>query len=186
MQPLSHASFWVYKNGPCCKRIMLLRDNFTKEVLENYGHFPIIPLRIFWKTDPSDRTYHNRKQPTRSYSVCSWELMESATILMPPSTGLSGIMLSVRTQYPRRTKILNSKKVGATTWTCYILIKTRWAKGTALYMFWLWNKGINLLLPLTWRSGYLLNIADDIEKGYWCCLFLYAHFLCFISEGRYG
>ena len=31
--------------------------------------------------------------------------MESATILMPPSTGLSGILLSVRTQYSRRTRI---------------------------------------------------------------------------------
>ena len=59
------------------------------------------------KTDPSEikRTYNIRKQQTRFYWVCSWELMESAIILTPPSTGLSGILLSVRTQYSWRTRI---------------------------------------------------------------------------------
>ena len=59
----------------------------------------ILCLWIIWKNGswPSEieMTYNIRKQQTRLYWVCSWELMESATILMPPSTGLSSILLSV-------------------------------------------------------------------------------------------
>ena len=58
-------------------------------------------MYIIWKKDPLEieKTYNIRKQQTRFYWVYSWELMESATILTPPSTGLSSILLSVRTQY---------------------------------------------------------------------------------------
>ena len=60
-----------------------------------------------WKEYPSEieGTYNTRKQQTWFYWVCSWELMKSATILTPPSTGLSGILLSVRTHYSQRTRI---------------------------------------------------------------------------------
>ena len=39
--------------------------------------------------DPSEieSTYNIRKQQTQIYWVCSWELMERATILTPNSTG---------------------------------------------------------------------------------------------------
>ena len=63
---------------------------------------------IIWKkTDPSEieRTYNISKQQTRYYRVCSWELMESATILMAHSTGLSSILFSARTQYFWRTRM---------------------------------------------------------------------------------
>ena len=62
---------------------------------------------IIWKTDTSEieRTYNIRKQQTQFYWVCSSELMESATILTPPSTDLSSILLSARTQYSWRTRI---------------------------------------------------------------------------------
>ena len=68
------------------------------------------------KTDPSEieRTYNIWKQQTRFYWVCSWELMESATILTPPSNGLSGILLSERIHYSRRTRIwknINTKSM---------------------------------------------------------------------------
>ena len=49
--------------------------------------------KLSWRTDPSEieRTYNIRKQQTWFNWVCSRELMESATILTPPSTILSGI-----------------------------------------------------------------------------------------------
>ena len=64
-------------------------------------------MKTLEKRDPSEieRTTNIRKQQTRFYWVCSWELMESATNLTPPSTGLSGILLSIRTQYSWRTRI---------------------------------------------------------------------------------
>ena len=57
------------------------------------------------KTNPSeiDRTYNIRVP--QIYRVRSWELMESAKILTPPSTGLSGILFFVRTKYSWRTII---------------------------------------------------------------------------------
>ena len=56
--------------------------------------------------DPAEieRTYNIRKQQTRFYWVCSWELMESGTILTPPSTGLSGNLLSTSSQYSWRIR----------------------------------------------------------------------------------
>ena len=43
--------------------------------------------------DPAEteRTYKIRKQQTRFYWVWTWELMEHATILTPPSTGLKAV-----------------------------------------------------------------------------------------------
>ena len=54
------------------------------------------PLNNLEKTGPSEieRNYNVRKQQTRFYWVCSWELMKSAIILTPPSTGLSSVLLS--------------------------------------------------------------------------------------------
>ena len=62
---------------------------------------------IIWKMDPSEieRTYNIRKKQTRFYWVCSWELIESATIPTTPSTRLSSTLLSLRTQYSWRTRI---------------------------------------------------------------------------------
>ena len=70
----------------------------------------LVQHEIISKTDPSEieRTYNIRKQQTQFYCVCSWELMESATFLTPPSTGLSGILLFIRTHYSWRTRILKN------------------------------------------------------------------------------
>ena len=80
-----------------------------KTHIQTLFHTPLPQQKalLIWITDPSEieRTYNIRKQQTRFYWVCSWELMESATILTPTSTSLSGILLSVRTQYPWRTRI---------------------------------------------------------------------------------
>ena len=65
----------------------------------------ILEKRIFQKK----WTYNIRKQQIRLYWVCSWEIMESVTILMPSSTSLSGILLSARTHYSRRDK--NMEKI---------------------------------------------------------------------------
>ena len=57
-------------------------------------------LHIIWKTGPSEieRTKFIRKQQTRFYRACSRELMESETILTPPSN-IYSILLSARTHY---------------------------------------------------------------------------------------
>ena len=54
-----------------------------------------IPTKLLWKNG----SFRNR-EPTLSENsrLGIIELMESATILTPSSTGLSGILLSVRTQ----------------------------------------------------------------------------------------
>ena len=54
------------------------------------------PLNNLEKTGPSEieRIHNIRKQQTRFYWVFSWELMKSAIIFTPPSTGLRGILLS--------------------------------------------------------------------------------------------
>ena len=52
-----------------------------------------------------ERSDNIRKQQTRFYWVCSWELIESATILMPTSTGLIGILFSISTLYSWRTRM---------------------------------------------------------------------------------
>ena len=48
----------------------------------------------FWKIE----NLQYKKQQTRFSWICSWELMESATILTPPSTVLSSILFSARTE----------------------------------------------------------------------------------------
>ena len=95
-----------------------------------FGIFPLHMLKlrfinrerteIIWKTDPSEieRTYNIRKQQTLFYWVCSWELMENATILTPPSTGLSSSLVSSRTQYTWRTRIWKNINTTAARWRC--------------------------------------------------------------------
>ena len=90
----------------------ILKTNFRSLwKLPFYTDFTVHTLNNLEKIE---RTYNIRKQQTQFYWACSWELMESATILMPPITGLSGILLSVKTQYSWRTRIwknINTIKV---------------------------------------------------------------------------
>ena len=72
------------------------------------------------------RTYNTGNQQTQFYWVCSWELMESAKILMPPSTGLRGILLSVRIQNSRMTRIWKNINI--------ILMH-----GEKFYQLWRWH-----------------------------------------------
>ena len=65
---------------------------------EKYQHYidvrrKVLPTLRGTTTALAHSKYSNiKEQPTRFYWVCSWELMESVTILTPPRTGLSGII----------------------------------------------------------------------------------------------
>ena len=119
---------------------------------------------IIWKTDPSEieRTYNIRKQQTRFNWVCSWELMESATTLTPACTGLSSLLLSVRTQYSWRTRIW--KKIN----TIYRCTGRSFTNTTC-------HNGQQLLRPLnnlengSVRSRETYNIEKQQTQFYWVC-----------------
>ena len=105
--------------GSCKNRptdLQNMGQNIFDQLLMPWLRAGAVVYMICGKTDPPEieRTYNIRKQQTRFYWVCLWELMESATILTPPSTGLRSILLSIRTQYSWRTRIW--KNINTTAW----------------------------------------------------------------------
>ena len=66
-------------------------DTVSKKITGWLKHVHKIILKNGFFRNKKNLQY--KKQQTRFYWVCSWELTESATILTPPSTGLSGILL---------------------------------------------------------------------------------------------
>ena len=93
--------------------------------------------------------------------VCSWELMESATILMPLSTGLSSIQFHVRTQYSWKTRIWKN-------------INTIWMYGGKFYQLHAAQR--QLLGPLnnlektdSSEIEWTYNIRKQQTWFYWVC-----------------
>ena len=89
---------WYFACGPKVAGFYMLAEEHFMGCLHDVN---ILEKRIL----QIERTYNIWKQQTRFNWVCSRVLMESATILTPPSTDLNGILLSVRTQYSWRTRI---------------------------------------------------------------------------------
>ena len=134
--------------------------------------------KIIWKMDPSEieRTYNIRKQQTRFYWVCSWELMESATMLTPPSTDLRGILLSIRTQYFWRTRIWKN-------------INTILMHGEKFYQLHTKRMTTKASFNVSWAKAIPLSLSClcvyKQGKLWWVCSFAQGHLsLCCLTIRR--
>ena len=85
------------------------------------------PLNNLEKTGPSEieRIHNIRKQQTRFYWVFSWELMKSAIIFTPPSTGLRGFCFLKPEASSTMRALLGARWTYARLYTLRIEIGTR-------------------------------------------------------------